>query len=123
MIAGPIPILLKIHKNPNNTEAVATTPKSYGVSKRANIIEITIETENVKPTKIVEHNNFTTDGPYMAASIYKVLSDEKSKLEQDFKNLAHDESNIKMLDSQRSNVTKKILKPYMVSKLITSIFK
>ena len=67
-------------------------------------------------------NNFTTDGPYMAASIYKVLSDEKSKLEQDFKNLAHDESNIKMLDSQRSNVTKKILKPYMVSKLITSIF-
>ena len=23
-------------------------------------IEITIETENVKPTKIVEHNNFTT---------------------------------------------------------------
>ena len=85
-------------------------------------IEITIETENVKPTKIVEHNNFTTDGPYMAASIYKVLSDEKSKLEQDFKNLAHDESNIKMLDSQRSNITKKILKPYMVSKLITSIF-
>ena len=85
-------------------------------------IEITIEAGDVKPTKIVEHNNYTTDGPYMAASIYKVLSDEKSKLEQDFKNLAHDESNIKMLDSQRSNVTKKILKPYMSSNLITSIF-
>ena len=84
-------------------------------------IEITIEAGNDK-TKIVEHNNYTADGPYMAASIYKVLSDEKSKLEQDFKNLAHDESNIKMLDSQRSNVTKKILKPYMLSNLITSIF-
>ena len=46
----------------------------------------------------------------------------KSVLEQDFKNLAHDESNIKILDSQRSNVTKKILKPYMLSNLITSIF-
>ncbi len=44
MIAGPIPILLNIPKNPNNTEAVATTPKSYGVSKRAKIIEIIIET-------------------------------------------------------------------------------
>ena len=86
-------------------------------------IEIMIKTENANETKIVEHNNYTTDGPYMAASIYKVLEDEKLKLEQDFKNLAHDESSLKMLDSQRSNITHKILKPYMVSKLITSIFK